>query len=693
MYRVFKGMRDYGKIQVSASSVRLTPCSQNRRDSRHLKTHSKPYQCRSCERGFALQTDLTRHAKARHRLGNARFACHIQSCTFTATRKDNLVQHKRIAHKWSPKSKPSDDQKEQRNVDLAENDPSPETPSPKSEFSRLAPIWRIWTCEMFLQAATTGSLSALKTCIASGFDVNIVADDKSSALHCATRAGHTKAVRYLLSIGADTSANNEKGILPFQEAIRSGNLDIVNLFCQSGAHLGSSMTTVSSLAQSECREVLLQCLIYLGEGIPHNMMYDILCIASRDGHVHTVIALLSLFEDSGRSLDTARNAPERAAWEILSKRPDESGALKDIGKARFTPLHEASRKGHLNIVQLLLEHQVDMNLRRKGETPLISAASGGALSVVMFMMNLPGIEIKCLGAADMSLLHYAAKHGWVEIATSLLDHAGIDVNSMTRYAKDTPLHLAAISGRLEVILLLLQQENTNTRCLDSLKLTALQLAALYGHYQAARVLLNHEETTAVNDPTVPTPEQELVPPCEIMEKCLSHPDFLDINMGFNPWNSRNPRLLQSAVRKGECGVIRILLRHKDIDVNLRESSDTPLSLAAELGQTEAARLLLQHQNIDVNLRRDRRYTFLTPLQVARKKGSSEIVELLLAKGARDDESSASLPAHNNDTVSDSNIHESRVETLAENDLEVQSHSFLDEYGDDTFEDMEDEVEI
>jgi ankyrin repeat protein len=693
MYRVFKGMRDYGKIQVSASSVRFTPCSQNRRDSRHLKTHSKPYQCRSCERGFALQTDLTRHVKARHLLGNARFACHIQSCTFAATRKDNLVQHKRIVHNWSPKSKPSDDKKEQRNVDLAENDPSPETPSPKSEFSRLAPGGRIWTCEMFLQAATTGSLSALKTCIASGFDVNIVADDKSSALHCATRSGNTTAVRYLLSIGADTSAKNEKGISPFQEAIKSGNLETVNLFCQSGAHLDSSMATVSSLAQSECKEILLQCLVCLGESIPHNMMYDILCIASRDGHVHTVIALLSLFEDSGRSLDTARNAPERAAWEIRSKRPDESGALKDMSKARFTPIHEASRKGHLNIVQLLVEHQVDLNLRCKGETPLISAARRRALNVVTFMMSLPGIDIKCLGPVNVSLLHCAAEHGWVEIATSLLDHAGIDVNSRLGYVRRTPLHLAAISGRLEVVLLLLQQENTDTRCRDSSRLTALQLATLYGHYQVARVLLNHEETTAVNDARISTLEQELVFPCEIMEKCLSHPDFLNINLRGNSWASRTPGLLHSAVRKRECGVIRILLRHKDIDVNLWDNSNTPLSLAAELGQTEAARLLLQHQNIYVNLEGGRGYTLLTPLQIARKKGASEIVELLLAKGARDDESSASLPAHNNATVSDSNIHESRVETLAENDLEVQSHPFLDEYMDDTFEDMEDEVEI
>jgi ankyrin repeat protein len=277
------------------------------------------------------------------------------------------VQHKRNAHGLSPKSKPSDDEKEAHSTtDLNESNQSPENPSLGSESSRLALVGQIWTCAMFLQAATADNLSALQTCIASGTDVNIVADDKSSALHCAARAGNPSAVQYLLSFGADTNAENEKGMSPFQEAIRSKNLETVDAFCQSGALLHGSPATVDSLAQSESKEILLRCLSHLGENIPHNTMYDILCIASRNGHVHTVKVLLSLFEDSRKKSDTAENTPDCAAWETRSKRPNESGALEIPTKHRYTPLHQAASKGHLKIVQLLLQHQTNINLRFKG---------------------------------------------------------------------------------------------------------------------------------------------------------------------------------------------------------------------------------------------------------------------------------------------------------------------------------------
>jgi ankyrin repeat protein len=268
---------------------------------------------------------------------------------------------------------------------------------------------------------------------------------------------------------------------------------------------------------------------------------------------------------------------------------------------------------------------------------LFSAARNGSLDVVTFMMSLPGININCLGQEGLSLLHFTAGRGWVDTSSLLLNHSGIAINAKGRYSGRAPLHLAACSGRLEVVVLLLQQQNIDTRCQDKRKHTALQLAALYGHYHVAQVLLDHEEMPAViNDAGIDTPARKLLAACEIMEKCLSHSDFLDINLRRNRWYCELPGLLHTAVRKGECSVIQILLRHNDINVNLTAEGRTPLCLAAELGQTDAARLLLQHQGINVNC-----YTWAwpgdTPLRIAKRKGFSEIIELLLAKGARDDE--------------------------------------------------------
>jgi ankyrin repeat protein len=595
------------------------------------------------------------------------------------------VQHKRNAHRLSLKSKPIDDEEEEHETtDLNQSYQRVENPCSAFESSRPTSVGRIWTCTMFLQAASAGNLTAIRLCIASGIDVNIVADDRSSALHCAARAEQTAAVQYLLSTGADASAKNEKNLSPFHEAIRSKSLETVDAFCQSGAHLDSSTATINSLAQSESKEILLRCLTRLGESIPNDLMYDVLCIASRDGHPHIVKVLLSLF---------AEKTPDCAAWEIRSQRPNQSGTLEYTTANRYTPLHQAARKGHLKIVQLLLEHQTTINLKKKGETPLLLAARNGSLDVVMFMMKLPGIDIECLGQRGLSLLHFTAGHGWVDPSSLFLSHSGIYINARCDYAAQTPLHFAACSGRLQVVVLLLQQQNIDTRCQDHNNLTALQLAALHGHYLVAQVLLDHEEMPAVsNDTGIKTPARKLLAACEIMEKCLSHSDFLDINLRGKPWSRGTQGLLHSAVRKAECSVIQILLRHNDINVNLEAKGRTPLYLAAELGQTDAARLLLQHQDINVDCRSQIRYSHVTPLQVARRKGFSEIVELLLAKGAQADLNPDPPTVTGNVTVSDSTIHESHSEQLVEDELEVQSHLFLDEYMDDTFVDMGDVME-
>jgi ankyrin repeat protein len=596
------------------------------------------------------------------------------------------VQHKRNIHRLSLKSKPIDDQEEEHETtDLNQSYQRAENPSSGFESSRPTSVGRIWTCTMFLQAASAGNLTAIRLCIASGIDVNIVADDRSSALHCAARAGQTAAVQHLLSTGADVNAKNEKNLSPFHEAIRSKSLETVDAFCQSGTHLDSSTDTINSLAHSESRAILLRCLTHLGESIPHDLMYDVLYVASRDGQFHTVQALLSLFEDNRQKIDTTEKTPDCAAWEIRSQRPNQSGTLGNANANRYTPLHQAARKGHLKIVQLLLEHQTDINLRRKGETPLFLAARNGSLDVVTFMMKLPGIENSWQEHAGSSLLYYTAGHGWLEPSALILVHAAFHINRKDPYSGRTSLHIAACSGHLEVVVLLLQQQNIDTRCQDYINLTALQLAALHGHYQVAQVLLDYEHMSAVdNDTHIHTPARPLLAACEIMEKCLSHSDFLDINLRGKYKYGEKPGLLHSAVRKGECSVIQTLLRHNDINVNPTAEGRSLLHLAAELGQTDAARLLLQHQGINVNCRAWTSYGRFTPLQVAKRKGFSEIVELLLAKGAQDDENPDPPTVTGNVTVSDSRIHELHAEQLAEDELEVRSHSFLDEYMDDTF---------
>jgi ankyrin repeat protein len=294
------------------------------------------------------------------------------------------------------------------------------------------------------------------------------------------------------------------------------------------------------------------------------------------------------------------------------------------------------------------------------------AARAGHTDVVEFMLSLPNIEVNCLKGYSPTPLHLAADSGRVEVVQLLLKHAGIDINPRN-YLQRTPLQLAIRSGHTKVVALLFYQRNVETCCHDIYKLSALLLAALHGHYNVAQALLDYEETSTINDTIIRTLEQRCVNPGEVMERVLEHSDFLtvDINSLDTTVGYGSIGFLSSAICRGERDVVQVLLNHKDIDVNLRSdyiADTTPLSLAVELGQTDVVKLLLQHEKINVNFGETSLFTRRRcPLQIAKEKGFSESVDLLIAKGAGDPGNPAPMHCNNHTTVFDLKTYESHVE--------------------------------
>lgn len=84
--------------------------------------------------------------------------------------------------------------------------------------------------------------------------------------------------------------------------------------------------------------------------------------------------------------------------------------------------------------------------------------------------------------------------------------------------------------------------------------------------------------------------------------------------------------LHLAAKYGCDDVIRLLLAHKDIDINSGSNSRTPLDYAAANGYAESVRLLLSSPGINVNAKNP--FDF-TALQDAAKYGHMEVIKLLL----------------------------------------------------------------
>jgi ankyrin repeat protein len=243
---------------------------------------------------------------------------------------------------------------------------------------------------------------------------------------------------------------------------------------------------------------------------------------------------------------------------------------------------------------------------------------------------------------------------------------------------ETPLHQAARAGHLEVVQLLLQHSHhSEHHCRNLWGQSPLQLAALHGRWDVAQSLLDHEEMQKLQGPTKVV-QQKLRTPLEILKSLLEHADFGNVNL-FDRYGDGG--ILHAAIRKGAPECIQYLVCHENIDINLRGSRNrTPLALAAVLGQADTIKLLLQHKNIDV----ERRGYGGSALELATDRGHGEIVDLLLAHGAKDPDSNAPSHGSIHTIADDTTIIHPQLKSFTNQDLQACSYNSVNEWLDADF---------
>ena len=129
-----------------------------------------------------------------------------------------------------------------------------------------------------------------------------------------------------------------------------------------------------------------------------------------------------------------------------------------------TPLHHAASKGHLKIVQLLLESGVSANpIDKKGWSPLMAAVNGGHLAVVKEMLNISSVDINQVSFDGMSPLSMAVSLGDYKMTKFLINNgAHLDMTNFTNGW--SPLFYAVQYGRFEVAHYLLLRGADPVKC-------------------------------------------------------------------------------------------------------------------------------------------------------------------------------------------------------------------------------------
>ena len=257
-----------------------------------------------------------------------------------------------------------------------------------------------------------------------------------------------------------------------------------------------------------------------------------------------------------------------------------------------TPLSYAADKGHVAVVEQLIEAGANIELKDNiGQAPLSYAAKKGHKAVVEQLLEA-GANIESKDDIARTPLSYAGYEGHIAVVKQLLE-AGADVESKDKWGQ-TPLSYAAEIGHIAVFKQLLEA-GADVKSKDKRDQTPLLYAADKGHISVIKQLLEAGAEVESRDewggtPLIYAAEEGRV---AVVEQLIKAGADIESNV-----RGRTP--LSYAAEKGHVAVVEELIKAgADIESNVR--GRTPLSYAAEGGHEAVFKLLQSAKGLSENI--------------------------------------------------------------------------------------------
>lgn len=331
-----------------------------------------------------------------------------------------------------------------------------------------------------------------------------------------------------------------------------------------------------------------------------------------------------------------------------------------------TPLHLAVSSGNSDVVALLIDTAArgddtmsssssSINeFNGSGNTPIheaIRSAFAGAGSSCNLIINLLieyGADLKLIGSEGVSAIHLMALHGMYEPLKNAVQKNITLPLQATDSDGDTPLHIAAKKGYMNVAVLMRDQDASLLQQLNNKGESPSQAAARAGYEDIALELditkANIHESVERGGRSFDgnTPAQAAHAAAKrngieeiqrLLSSCCESRDIV----GCTDKNLDTP--LHIAVNNGFEDVVRILLNTDcgyDVAVNMKNKQGyTPIHVAAYKERCQIIKDILNSQGARVS---NHALSIAdssgsTPLHIAAWRGCADVVELLLMRGA------------------------------------------------------------
>jgi len=458
---------------------------------------------------------------------------------------------------------------------------------------------RVWAAgdTRLADAAMRRDVVAVRKLLDEKVDVNAPGVDGTPALHWLVRVDNFEDARRLIRAGADASKPNRYGVTPMQLACANGNAQMIALLLEAGAD--------ANVVDKQGETALMT--------------------AARVGSVESVKTLL------------------------------EHGATVDARDPAFqqTALMIAVRENHPDVVTFLVERGAQVNMQtRTGDAPnwiLPNSVPGFGHGIGIVRGGLPDRGSRFLIPGAMTPLLYAARDGRIESAKVLLA-AGAEIEH-TDANGITPLLMAITNNHVDMARFLIDR-GANVKVVDwygrtplwaSIELRNMDVdSSTFENGVDRAPVLDLIKVLLDKDVDVNARTKEVPPIRRQMMRVTGDLSWVDFT-GQTPF-------LRAALA-ADLEVMRLLLAH-GADPKITAYGGTTALMAAAgvnwvVDQTSddgpAARLeavkFCYDLGMDVN---DANSMGITAVMGAANRGSDDIIEFLVAKGAKLD---AAMPVN------------------------------------------------
>ncbi|XP_063376605.1 serine/threonine-protein phosphatase 6 regulatory ankyrin repeat subunit B [Cydia fagiglandana] len=460
----------------------------------------------------------------------------------------------------------------------------------------------------------------------SGAGPNKATEDGMTPVHVAARYGNLATLVLLLEDGGDPLRKTKTGETPLHMACRSCQPDVVRHLIEFvKEHKGESVATsyLDAVDDDGASALHYACKIKKEEvKIPAADREVVKCLIENGADV-TLITKHN-HETAFHFCAIAGNNDVMTEMITHMSAADVGRALNKQNSVGWTPLLIACHKGHMELVSTLLSNHARVDVFDvEGRSALHLAAEHGYLQVCdALLTNKAFINSKARNGR--TALHLAAMNGYAHLVKFLIrDHnAMIDVLTLK---KQTPLHLAAASGQIEVCKLLLEL-GANIDATDELGQKPIHAAAQNNYSEVVQLFLQQHPNLVMattKDGNTCAHIAAIQGSVKVIEELMKF-DRTGVISARNKLNESTP--LQLAAEGGHADVVRVLVRAGASCTDENKAGLTAVHLAAEHGHTNVLDVMRSTNTLKISSKK----LGLTPLHIAAYYGQAETVRELLS---------------------------------------------------------------